>query len=153
MSTVTLPSGKVLEITPAPFKDAKRLYQAVAGQLFLRINFNPDDEMTNLIKNAICLSTSSPEIEAALEPCLRRCIYNKLKIVDSTFEAVEAREDYFDVAFEVARENVAPFTKSLFAQFKGLSAVLGKHFPASDASTTQRGSSTTSDSAPQGMET
>lgn len=134
---VLLPSGSKLEITPAPFKDAKRLYQAVATEL-LRINIDPEADITHLIKNVICISVASPAIEAALEPCLRRCTYNGPKITDATFETVQAREDYIDVCFEVAKENVGPFTKSLFAQFKGLSAALGQALP-SDTLKTQTG--------------
>lgn len=144
MREVVLPSGNKLEVSPAPFKDAKRLFQAVGGD-FLKINLGEGDaELIDLLKNAICIGVSSPAIEAALEPCLKRCIYKGVKITPDTWEPVEAREDYLDVCVEVARENVGPFTKSLFAQFKVLSGAVGKVLQ-SVSPTIPKGSSSISD--------
>lgn len=125
---ISLPSGSKIEITPAPMAEAKKLYQAIASEL-LRLRFNAEEDVAVLIKNVLCLSIASPEIEAALEPCLRRCTYNGPKITAETWEPVQAREDYLDVCYEVAKENVGPFTRSLFAQFKGLMAVAGAALP------------------------
>jgi len=128
---VTLPSGRKMEVAPAPFVEAKRLYQAIAGEM-VRLSLNPDDDVTNLMKNVICLAVFSPNIEAALEPCLRRCTYQGTKIIPvDSFESIEGREDYLDVCFEVAKENVGPFTKSLYAQFKKLRAGVEKLLPSS----------------------
>jgi hypothetical protein len=40
-----------------------------------------------------------------------------MKIVEDTFEPAEARDDYLKVMFEIAKENVLPFTKSLYAEY------------------------------------
>lgn len=148
MKEVTLPSGRKIEITPAPFNDSKKLYQAFGGEL-LRVEIDGGKELSNLIKNILCLGISSAAVEAALAPCLKRCTYNGVKILlPDTFEPVEAREDYLDICVEVAKENVSPFTKSLFAQFKGLMVGVASLLP-SPSSTTQMGSSPISESATQ----
>ena len=48
------------------------------------------------------------------------CVFRKgpLKIDKDTFEPVENREDYIQVCLEVIKENVAPFLKSLFAEYR-----------------------------------
>ena len=53
-----------------------------------------------------------------------RCLYNGSKIDNDTFEAAEARQDYIKVCAEVAKENVAPFVKSLFADYQTLSSMI-----------------------------
>lgn len=112
-----LPSGATLKITVAPFHDAKALYQACLEELkFLKVD--PNDEIdVNLFKDLFCAALSSKKIEVALKECLKRVTYNDLKIDEQTFEPVEARQDYILVCFEVAKENIAPFAKSLYAEF------------------------------------
>lgn len=141
---IQLPSGNVLQVDAAPFKDARRLYQAIGGE-FLRVDLLDKDDWTNTVKNVLCAGASSLAIEKALEPCLKRCVYNGNKITEETFEPVEAREDYFDICVEVTKENVSPFTKSLFAQFKLLVGLTSK-FPPLRSSETKKESSSTSDS-------
>lgn len=120
---IELPSGRKIEITPAPFSEAKRLYQSLASE-FMRLDIRETDEMGNLIKNVLCLGISSAVVDSALSPCIKRCTYEGRKIVEDTFEPVEAREDYLDVCYEIAKENVQPFMKSLFAQFRVISGTL-----------------------------
>lgn len=136
-------------MAPAPFKDARRLYQSIGGE-FLKIDLAGDDELHNTIKNALCLGISSAEIEKALEPCMRKCLYKGTKIIDDSFEPEEAREDYLDICIEVIKENIRPFTKSLFAQFKAYTGLLETALQSASLKT-QRGSSMISDSAPQAM--
>ncbi len=123
MREIDLPSGRKMEVIPAPFTESKKLYQAVAAEL-LRLQIRGSDEQWELVKNMLCLVIASPSVEAALAPCLKRCTYQGQKFKEDTFEPVEAREDYLDFCYEVAKENVAPFTKSLFAQFKGMLSAL-----------------------------
>lgn len=112
---VTLPSGAELEISISPFKDAKKLYQAIASEL-KGLSVNPTDEVdVNFLKNIICAMIESDKVDSALLGCLKRCLYNKKRIDEDTFEPVEARQDYFTVCVEVAKENVAPFMKNLSA--------------------------------------
>lgn len=112
-----LPSGAELVITVAPFAEAKALYQAFLKELKV-LKFDPKTEMdVNFFKDMFCAALSSKEIENALDVCMKRATYNGLKIDKDTFEPVEARDDYFAVCFEIAKENVLPFTKSLYAQY------------------------------------
>jgi hypothetical protein len=73
-----------------------------------------------LLRDIICAGFSSPGIEAALEPCMKRCLYNGKKIDQDTFEPEETRQDYSAVCLEVALYNILPFTKGLPYVFKRL---------------------------------
>lgn len=129
---VELPSGAELTITLAPFKDGKALYQAIAEELkAIDVEFD-DDIDANFMKNLFCVGISSKKIEAALEPCLKRVLYNGLKIDDKTFEPANARQDYIPAMFEVAKENVLPFAKSLYAKYETVLSILKA--PSSDPS-------------------
>lgn len=121
---VTLPTGAQLEITVSPFAPAKALYQAVLEEL-KGLNLDPTKEIdVNLFKDFFCTGFASKKIEACLWECMKRATYNGLKVSDDTFEPVEAREDYIQVCFEVAKANIAPFLKSLYAQFGPILAKL-----------------------------
>jgi len=125
-----MPSGAVLKITPAPFAEAKALYQAVLEEL-RGVNLDPNAEIdTNLFKDIFCVGLSSKKIETALAACMKRATYKDLKIDDQTFEPLEARQDYVLVCFEVAKENIAPFAKSLYAEFSPLLAKIQTKGPA-----------------------
>lgn len=116
-----MPSGAILKITPSPFADAKALYQAILKELKL-IHMDSKTEMVNIYKDLFCSGFASEEIEKKLWVCFKRCTYNggagDLKIDESTFEPVERREDYMSACIEVAKENVFPFAKSLYAEYQ-----------------------------------
>jgi len=117
MKKVKLPSGADLEITLAPFSEAKALYQAFLKEL-KTLKIDAETEMDyNFIKDIICSGLSSKEVDEALSVCMGRATYKKLKIDDDTFEDEIARGDYLVVCYEVARANLEPFTKGLFAKF------------------------------------
>lgn len=121
------PSGAVLKIGLSPFADSKTLYQALLKEL-KDVHLDSKMEMSTLFKELFCIGFSSPEIEKALKVCLKRCTYDsgkgEFKIDDSTFEPLEAREDYMSVCMEVAKENVLPFMKSLMQLYsQGLAIV------------------------------
>lgn len=121
---VTLPSGAKLEITPSPFGISKSLYQAVAEE-FKGLKLDLKAEVDgNFIKDLACVAVSSKKIETCLEDCMKRALYNGVKIDKDTFEPVKAREDYLTVCYEVARVNLLPFTKSLSAQFSQVVGML-----------------------------
>ncbi len=84
---IDLPSGAKLKVTPAPFKDAKALYQACLEEL-KGLNLDPKQEIdANFFKGLFCVGFSSQKIEAALYKCFQRCTYNGNRIVDdSIFE-------------------------------------------------------------------
>lgn len=120
MKKVKLPSGATLTITLAPFAVSKALYQAMLKEA-KGVAVDSKTEMVALYKDFFCVGFSSPEIEKTLWECFQRCTYDggkgDLKIDSDTFEPAEARDDYWTVCMEVAKENVLPFTKSLFAEY------------------------------------
>lgn len=114
---VSLPTGKELDITVSPFSISKALYQAVCEEV-KNLKLDPEAEIdANFWKDIFCSGLSSKKIDLALDECMKRCTYGGLKIDKDTFEPVESREDYLLVCFEVAKDNITPFTKSLYAQF------------------------------------
>lgn len=117
---VKLVSGNKLEITMAPFAEARALYQSILSEM-KGLSLDPKAEVdVNLFKDMFCTLLASKPIEAALFECMKRSTYNGMKISLDTFEPVEAREDYLDVCIEVAKENIAPFAKRLYAEYSHL---------------------------------
>lgn len=132
---LTLPSGARLKITLAPFTISKALYQAMLEEL-KGLKLDPQAEIdANLFKDIFCVGFSSKKIEAALHDCLKRVLYNDVRISDATFEDPAAREDYLPVLLEVARINIRPFTKNLLSVSTDLSAMMG--MPLAAQSTTK----------------
>lgn len=123
MKTIEMPSGAKLEITLAPFSDANVLYKKIARELkTVKVNAGMDIENmdVNFIKDLMLTAIGSDEIEDAIKTCMKRCTYKGVKIDKDTFEPEEARGDYFQVCFEIAKENLLPFLKGLFAQLKDI---------------------------------
>lgn len=118
---IDLPSGAKLEITVAPFSEAKALWAAVASEL-KGLKLDPEADVdVNFWKDLFCTAIESKKLEDALRACLKRCTYNGKRIIDdSIFEPVEARDDYLAVCYEVTKENVSPFMKSLSARYAAL---------------------------------
>lgn len=127
MKEIKLPSGAILKIGTTPFSVSKALYQAILEEM-KGISLSSELQLNEIIKNIFCVGFSSKKIETALQECLKRCTYNAgngdLKIEESVFEPLEAREDYSLVCVEVTVENIRPFMKGLFAGFKLVSAML-----------------------------
>lgn len=121
----TCPGGAVLKVRLAPFADAKALYQAMLSELG-NVSIKSDREIADLYKDLFCIGMSSPQIEACLWKCLEICQYNSLKIDKDTFEPEIARGDYMFICMEVAKANVSPFVKDLYAQFQTFLAKIQK---------------------------
>ena len=120
MREVKLPSGSVLGISVAPFADARALYQALLEE-GLSLQLDVEAEMdANFFKDIFCKGFSSKKIESALTKCMERAVIDGLKVTNDSFEPEDKRQDYFTVLFEVAAENIRPFTKSLSVQLKPL---------------------------------
>jgi hypothetical protein len=122
MREVSLPSGAVLKVNVATFAASKALYQALLREL-RTIPIAGGSEAASLLKDLFCAGFSSPDVEAALKECFKRCLYKSSsgtegKVEDSTFESEVNRQDYTTVCAEVARDNVAPFLSSLYAEFQ-----------------------------------
>lgn len=119
---VKLPSGAILKIHTAPFVDAKTLFQALLKEI-KKVNIKAD-EWEGVLKDIVCSAFSSPEIEECIKKCWIKCLYMRgdvpKKLSDSLFDDQSTWEDYISILIEVAKENVSPFLKSLFAQSKDL---------------------------------
>lgn len=117
MKEIPLPSGALLKISHTPFSESKALYQALLEEL-KEVAVDSKTDLTAMMKNVFCMGFSSKKVEAALSVCLKRCLYNELKIDDQTFEPASAREDYVKVCIEVVEENIRPFLKGLSVELK-----------------------------------
>jgi len=126
MAKIKLPSGAELSITLAPFAESKGLYQAILKDI-QHLKIDGEQEMDyNFLKDILCAGLSSDGVDKALTVCMNRATYNNLKIDENTFEPEKARQDYLLVCFEVAKVNIEPFTKSLYAKFSTVLAKLKK---------------------------
>lgn len=122
---VTLPSGAELEMTMVPFSEGRKLQIAVSKALkSVNLSVELDSINANALKDAFIEISTSKEVEDAILACLKRCTYNNERILNwDFFEDVNKREDFYSVCWEVAKFNLYPFTKRLFAQ---LSTLLNK---------------------------
>ena len=127
MKEVRLPSGATLKIDLPPFADSKALYQAFLKEA-KTINIDAKSDVVAIVKELVCIGFASPEVERCLWECFKRCLYNSgkgdFRITPDTFEPVEARGDYLMVCTEVAKENIFPFVKSLYAQYAHVIATI-----------------------------
>lgn len=123
-----MPSGAVLKIGVSPFEVSKALYQAILEEA-KAVAFVSTTEMASVYKDIFCVGLSSKKIEACLWECFKKCIYNSgkgdLKIDKDTFEPVEARSDYVAVCIAVAKENIDPFVKGLYAEYSQFFEMIG----------------------------
>jgi len=126
MKKITLRSGSELTITPGSFSESKNLYQAILNET-KGLDFSRDfSDQVNLVKEIFTTFLASKRIEDCLWECFKRCTYKGHRITMDTFEDVSAREDYQEICMEVALENVAPFTNSLYAIFQKSMALIPK---------------------------
>ena len=135
----TLKSGVEIEIQPAPFKEAHRLFKAVAEELKgVRLELGdlmagvkrPEDLLksdltestANTLKNLIATLVSSEKIEEALWPCMGRALYGGVRALAEAFEDEKARMDFIPTAQEVLLYNLRPFMSGLGSKFSGSAA-------------------------------
>lgn len=126
MEPIKLPSGRELKITLSPFHVSRDLYQAMLEEIVnLKLDMHADID-GNLYKNIFCIALSSKKIEKALWKCMEKTTIDGIRVTEDSFEAEDHRDDYFNVMFEVAKANIQPFTKSLYAQYGHLLALVKK---------------------------
>lgn len=115
---VKLPSGAQLEIflESTPFRTSKALYQAFIEDT-KDISVTSKSDLVGIFRAVVLSSISSKKVEPYLWECMKFATYNELKVDESTFEPISAREDFPVVCLEVAHANVYPFLKNLPAQF------------------------------------
>ena len=119
------PSGATLEITVAPFEDAKALEKEVFRAL------GGTDISGKEMMTIAMLAASSDAVEAAFFKCAARAIYKPTGADDSAVKvnralfddpktAEQARGDYYDIFYKVAEANIKPFIQALFSALKGI---------------------------------
>ena len=114
---VELPSGRTLQVKPASFVVSRTLYQTfVAEMKELKISGETEVDY-NFFKDVACTLLASKKYEKELWECMKQCLIDNFKITTDSFEAIDHRDDYIKVIIEVSKENLYPFTKSLFAEF------------------------------------
>lgn len=114
-----LASGAEVKVTAADIDDSWNLFQAFL-KIGLTVPVKRGDELPNTLKDIFCASLANKDMHALLMICAQKCTYNGLKIEQSMFQSVKAREDYLEVLYLVAEANLKPFTKSLYARFKDI---------------------------------
>lgn len=122
MKEIPLPSGAKLSIGDIAFAEAKGLYQSILKEI-KSVNFDVNN-YPSMLRDFVCLGFSSKEVEAALNVCMSRCLYNGLKIDSNTFEPSAAREDYTKVCIEVMENAIRPFMKGLSVELGRLSGLI-----------------------------
>lgn len=117
---VALPSGATLKIQPAKFADAKALLTAATSE-FRKFELSSQTDLAAVYKELACIGLSSPAVEKALWQCMTSCLYVigdvTQKVTPELFDDVARRDDFITICSEVAKDNIGPFTKSLFALF------------------------------------
>ena len=120
LDPITLKSGATLQVSMASLSAGKHLMKVVARELS-GVSFDFDltqigdvgTKDVNTLKTAAFQLLQSDALEAALNECLKVCLYNGERIVAATFEPENARADYLPVAWEVMKVNLRPFFSGL----------------------------------------
>jgi hypothetical protein len=117
---ITLKSGATFQGSVAPFEDADELAKIVAREL-LAVNFDLETvnfadlsgKDVNILKNVAFQLLASKTLSAQLWKCMKRCLLDGQSITKESFDAEEARQNYYPVAWEVMKLNLRPFFKGL----------------------------------------
>jgi hypothetical protein len=115
----TLPSGRILVIECAPWRDSEEIVKTVAAE-GKTLPMNSDSDHFSLFKDVICSCIDSPRMEKALKKCFEHCTIDKTVINDDTFAKVEHRGDLYSARLEVALDNALPFVKPLLPKLNVL---------------------------------
>lgn len=127
MIEFTAPSGAKVVINEADWPDAKRLKKAIQRELAdTKISLDLKSDLTMLIP-AFLKVDASDAVDAAIAPCLIRCLRNGEKITDTTFNDPAARKDYYHIVTKCVEVNVRPLAESLFLALKEFMAEMMKN--------------------------
>lgn len=117
---IKLPSGNVMKMNISSFENGKNLYQTILKEAnSLDINSSTELDEKLMLKIGM-LALSSAPIEKAIWACFDKVLIDGEKLTEDYFDVVENREDFILIMIEVAKANITPFMKSLFAQFSQL---------------------------------
>jgi hypothetical protein len=133
MTEITTTSGKKAVIAIADFGDVMRLNNAVVAgfaknglkhidvaKLIASRDFLNAEVDYSAILAGIGEVLADERVHAALWPCLAKCTLDKQKITLTTFDDVEARGDFYAIAFECVKANLLPLWLPLLSKFGGL---------------------------------
>lgn len=113
MTEFTAKSGAKVVINLAPWGDAKRLKAAIEKEAATAgVKFDLEADISTLVSTILAVD-SSEAVDAALWPCLARCTRDSVKIVPSTFDFVDARQDYYQIVNSCLMENFRPLAEGL----------------------------------------
>jgi hypothetical protein len=84
-----------------------------------------DIDLSKII-GAFMLIDSSPIVDRCIMKCLEKSLYNGEKITAKTFDASEAREDYYAIMVACITLNISPFIKGLVSAFNQLAEQVGE---------------------------
>lgn len=106
-------SGTKVVINLAPWGDAKRLKAAILKEVASAgLKFDITADASTLVV-AFLTVDSSEAVDAALWPCLARCTRGDSKILSSTFDGEEARQDYYEIVSQCVMVNLRPLVEGL----------------------------------------
>ena len=112
-----LPSGRELKITLSDFTTGYNLKKSFLKTVKnLDLDFDKDMDF-NFLKDVVCEGLTSDDLEHWMWECAKKATIDDIKMTKDSFEKEEHREDYIVCFYEVVKRNLAPFGKSLFAQY------------------------------------
>lgn len=133
MKEITLKSGNVLKLSAAPFIDSIRLTNVVAKAFSQRGLDIKLDRETEISFSGLFSKNPDAFVKGLMDiifeefvmnlvfKCAERCVYIKKgvsqKITPDAFENEEARNDFYEVMYNIAYENVKPFFGNLLTVF------------------------------------
>lgn len=127
---IKLQSGHELRIQKAGFQNAFLLQAIIAKEIgnssgFGDINFkkitDTDIDFVKLIGNVI----GSEEVYNRVSNCFPGCLLDNQNLNVTLFEQEEYRQDFYEVAFHVIKENVQDFLPQKFREvFKSLAVTM-----------------------------
>lgn len=123
----TAQSGAEITINMAGWKEAKTLKKVLQAEIS-KLDLTGIDKATdiNALLPLVMQIDSSDALDAALWPCLVRCLRGTEKITEQTFENVDARADYYEIMLKCISVNMRPFVVSLFSLLPPVIAAMAK---------------------------
>lgn len=118
-----LASGAKLSVTEAPFVDAmalqKALLASVRGVPLAQDIMKMD---VSVLKDAVISAAISPEVESAVFRCADRATYDNIRVSEDLLNdpkiGTRAREDFYEIAWNIIVVNCGPFFKRTFSRLK-----------------------------------
>lgn len=119
---INLKSGSILELEYTDCKTAMKLLRSLTTCIQKQVkDFKIDSTLLKTELNVIFSQLSdkiipiiteiiiNEDLEPILYECANNCLLNDLRIVSSTFEDINARRDFFETMFNIAKYNISVF--------------------------------------------